>query len=186
MGRDDSVGKTLMLGKIEGRKRRGQQRMRLYGHEFEQSQGDGEGWRSWHAAAHGVAKSQTRLCDWTTIADYNTVFVSGVLQNEPTHTHPLVFTFLSHIGSYRVLSRLPCTIQYLLFSHSVMSDSLWPNGLQPTRLLCPRDFSGKNTGVVTIFCSTGPSQPRNWTCISCKSPALQVDFITPEPPFYMQ
>ena len=33
------------------------------------------------------------------------------------------------------------------WSHSVVSDSLWPHGLQPTRLLCPWDFPGKNTGV---------------------------------------
>ena len=43
--------KTLMLGKIEGRRRRGPQRMRLNGHEFEQTQGDVE--------LHGVANSQT-------------------------------------------------------------------------------------------------------------------------------
>ena len=33
------------------------------------------------------------------------------------------------------------------FSHSVVSDSLRPHGLQPTRLLCPWDFPGKSTGV---------------------------------------
>ena len=38
-------------------------------------------------------------------------------------------------------------------AHSVMSDTLRPHGLQPTRLLCPWDFPGKNTGV--------PS-PRAW------------------------
>ena len=50
MGRTDSLEKTLMLGKTEGGRRRGQQRMRwldgimqLNGHEFEQTQGDGEG-----------------------------------------------------------------------------------------------------------------------------------------------
>ena len=32
-------------------------------------------------------------------------------------------------------------------SCSVVSNSLWPHGLEPTRLLCPRDFPGKNTGV---------------------------------------
>ena len=36
-------------------------------------------------------------------------------------------------------------------SHSVMSDSLRPHGLQPTRLLCPWDFPGKNTGVGCHF-----------------------------------
>ena len=50
--RDNSLKKTLMLGKIEGRKRRGQQRMRSLdsitdkGHEFEQTPGDSEGQRS--------------------------------------------------------------------------------------------------------------------------------------------
>ena len=50
MRRADSLGKTLMLGKIEGRRRRGQQRMRfvrwhylLNGYGFEQALGDGEG-----------------------------------------------------------------------------------------------------------------------------------------------
>ena len=49
MQRTDSVEKTLMLRKTEGRRRRGQQRMmvgwhhRLDGHEFEQAPGDGEG-----------------------------------------------------------------------------------------------------------------------------------------------
>ena len=36
-------------------------------------------------------------------------------------------------------------------SHSVMFNSLWPHGLQPTRLLCPYNFSGKNTGVGCHF-----------------------------------
>ena len=44
MQRIDSLEKTLILGKSEGRRRRGQQRMRwLDGHEFEQALGDGEG-----------------------------------------------------------------------------------------------------------------------------------------------
>ena len=34
-----------------------------------------------------------------------------------------------------------------MLSHSVVSDSLWPHGLQPASLLCPWDFPGKNTGV---------------------------------------
>ena len=60
-----------MLGKIEGRRRRGRQRMRwLDGitdpmNVFEQSPGVGDGRGGWRAAVHGVAKSQTRLSDWT-------------------------------------------------------------------------------------------------------------------------
>ena len=37
------------------------------------------------------------------------------------------------------------------WSHSVVSNSLWPHGLQPTRLFCPWDFPGRNTGVGCHF-----------------------------------
>ena len=43
----------------------------------------------------------------------------------------------------------------LLFSRSVLSDSLRPHGLQPSRLLCPWDFPGKNTGVGCHFLLQG-------------------------------
>ena len=70
MQRADSLEKTLMLGKIEGRRRRGQQRMRLLDgiadlmdmnlSKLQEMVKDGE---AWCATVHGVTKSQTQLSD---------------------------------------------------------------------------------------------------------------------------
>ena len=70
MWRADLLEKTLMLGKIKGRRRRGRQRMGwLDGITDTMEMGLGGPWdlvmdrEAWHAVVHGVAKSQTQLSD---------------------------------------------------------------------------------------------------------------------------
>ena len=84
MQRVDSLEKTLMLGEIGGRRRRGWQRMRwLDGitdlrnmslSELREMVIDREAWR---AVIHGVAKSQTRLSDWTELNFYRLRLIKG-------------------------------------------------------------------------------------------------------------
>ena len=73
MWRTDSLEKTLMLGKIEGRRRRGQQRMRWLDSITDSvDMGLRKLWEivedseAWHAAVHRVEKNRTWLTDWTT------------------------------------------------------------------------------------------------------------------------
>ena len=90
----------------------------------------------------------------------------------PSHCLPPWLNPAPHVSSHRLL----CCKSENCVSRSIMSDSLWSQGLQPARLLCPWDSPGRNTAVDCHALLQGISG------IEPRSPALQADSLSSEPP----
>ena len=191
MWRADSFEKTLILGKIEGRRRREQQRIRWWGgitYSMDMSSGRLQelvmGREAWRAAVHGVAKSQTRLSDWTELQNktyylFCTESQSGSAPSNSLRSHALYSPWSSPsqntgVGSFSLLQGI------------LPTQRSNPGVLHCRRILyqLSHNRSPRILEWVAYPFSRGSSQPRNRTGVSCLAARFFTNWSIREAPLH--
>ena len=126
MWRTDSLEKTLMLGKIEGGRRRGRQRMRWWMASPTQwtwvwASSEVDEREAWHAAFDGIAKGWTRLSKWTDLTCFRSVMFALQIMSLnllsyscfPSNDYPQKFSSFSKSGLINSLPRIFSQSSYL-------------------------------------------------------------------------